>query len=191
MQKIRAYAHVLDFFGGMFEIRNGKAVVPGGARSEKAWADLVGASPDKPGAVLRAPDRQRRRLAGQLFRRALAHQHNPVQRAGAGLSDRSRAPEAVLRRDPRQGHQPGPGASGVPLQHRHDAADRRGCAWIRTESRTSPAAWRSGRPCSSNILRQRQVRRQAEPRRRPAGKSPTTCWRRCSGSAARQWRTSR
>ena len=46
-QRIKAYAHVLDFFGAMFEIRNGKAVVPGGARSEKAWADITGASPDK------------------------------------------------------------------------------------------------------------------------------------------------
>lgn len=50
VQKIRAFAHVLDFYGGMFQIRNGRAVVPGGARSEKAWAELVGASPDKPGA---------------------------------------------------------------------------------------------------------------------------------------------
>lgn len=50
VQRIRAYAHVLDFYGGMFEIREGKAVVPGGARSEKAWAELAGASPDKPGA---------------------------------------------------------------------------------------------------------------------------------------------
>ena len=50
VQKIRAYAHVLDFYGGMFEVRNGKAVVPGGDRSEKAWSDLVGVSIDKPGA---------------------------------------------------------------------------------------------------------------------------------------------
>ena len=50
VQKIRAYAHVLDFYGGMFEVRNGRAVVPGGARMEKSWADLVGVSPDKPGA---------------------------------------------------------------------------------------------------------------------------------------------
>src|SRR5580704_4722143 len=49
VQRIRAYAHVLDFYGGMFQVRNGKAVVPGGARSEKAWTDLVGVSPDKPG----------------------------------------------------------------------------------------------------------------------------------------------
>jgi hypothetical protein len=49
VQKIRAYAHVLDFYGGMFQVRNGRAVVPGGARSERAWAELVGASPDKPG----------------------------------------------------------------------------------------------------------------------------------------------
>ena len=49
VQKIRAYAHVLDFYGGMFQVRNGRAVVPGGARSEKVWAELVGAGPDQPG----------------------------------------------------------------------------------------------------------------------------------------------
>lgn len=47
VQRIRAFAHVLDFFGAMFEIRNGKAIVPGGARSEKAWADLAGVGPEK------------------------------------------------------------------------------------------------------------------------------------------------
>ena len=50
VQRIRAYAHVLDFYGGMFQVRNGHAVVPGGARSERTWAELAGASPDKPGA---------------------------------------------------------------------------------------------------------------------------------------------
>jgi hypothetical protein len=49
VQRVRAYAHVLDFYGGMFQVRNGRAVVPGGARSERAWAELAGASPDKPG----------------------------------------------------------------------------------------------------------------------------------------------
>jgi hypothetical protein len=49
-QRIRAYAHVLDFYGGMFQVRNGRAVVPGGTRAEKAWTELAGASPDKPGA---------------------------------------------------------------------------------------------------------------------------------------------
>ena len=43
----RVYAHVLDFFGGQFELRDGKAVVPGGARSAGAWGDLVGVSPDR------------------------------------------------------------------------------------------------------------------------------------------------
>src|SRR5579864_7478536 len=47
IQRLKAYAHVLDFFGGMFEIRDGKAVVPGGARSAAAWAELVGAPPDQ------------------------------------------------------------------------------------------------------------------------------------------------
>jgi hypothetical protein len=43
--RLKAYAHVLDFYGGMFAIRGGKAVTPGGARTESAWAELVGASP--------------------------------------------------------------------------------------------------------------------------------------------------
>ena len=47
--RLRIFAHVLDFFGGMFEIRNGRAVVPGGARCEKAWGELAGVSPDKGG----------------------------------------------------------------------------------------------------------------------------------------------
>jgi len=46
-QRLRSLASVLDFFSGNFEIRQGKAVVPGGARSAQAWADLAGVSPDK------------------------------------------------------------------------------------------------------------------------------------------------
>ena len=45
--RIRAYAHVLDFFGAMFVIRNGRAIVPGGAHAEKGWEALVGVSPEK------------------------------------------------------------------------------------------------------------------------------------------------
>ncbi len=45
--KLKVYAHVLDFFGSMFQIRNGAAVVPG---SPKVWTSLVGVSPNNPGA---------------------------------------------------------------------------------------------------------------------------------------------
>ncbi len=45
--KLKIYAHVLDFYGSMFQIRNGAAVVPG---SPKAWGSLVGVSPNNPGA---------------------------------------------------------------------------------------------------------------------------------------------
>ena len=48
--KLKAFAHVLDFYGGMFELRKGVAVVPGGERSWQAWTDLVGKSP-KDGAA--------------------------------------------------------------------------------------------------------------------------------------------
>ncbi len=45
--RLRALASILDFFGGNFEIRNGKAVIPGGAKAAPVWADLAGASPEK------------------------------------------------------------------------------------------------------------------------------------------------
>jgi hypothetical protein len=47
MERLKNYANVLDFFGGMFEIRDGKAIVPGGARTEAVWEDLVGVSPSR------------------------------------------------------------------------------------------------------------------------------------------------
>lgn len=47
VNKIRAFAHVFDFFGGMFRIRDGKVAVPGGERAVAAWSDLAGVSPDK------------------------------------------------------------------------------------------------------------------------------------------------
>jgi hypothetical protein len=46
-QRLRIFSHVLDFYGGMFQIRNGAAVVPG---SPKVWTSLVGVSPSSPGA---------------------------------------------------------------------------------------------------------------------------------------------
>ncbi|MEJ7604992.1 MAG: VWA domain-containing protein [Bryobacteraceae bacterium] len=48
--KLKAFAHVLDFYGGMFQIRNGAAIVPGGERAYNAWSELIGKSP-KEGAA--------------------------------------------------------------------------------------------------------------------------------------------
>jgi hypothetical protein len=50
--RLRAFAHVLDFFGGMFLIRNGKVAVPGGAAAEPAWEKLVGAKVTDGGAFI-------------------------------------------------------------------------------------------------------------------------------------------
>jgi hypothetical protein len=47
MPRLKAYAHVLDFFGGMFEVRAGKALVPGAPRTVAAWSELAGAPPDQ------------------------------------------------------------------------------------------------------------------------------------------------
>ncbi len=46
VQRVRAFAHVFDFFGGMFQLRNGRVVAPGGERAAAAWAELVGAHPN-------------------------------------------------------------------------------------------------------------------------------------------------
>ncbi len=45
--KLKLYANILDFYGGMFDVRNGAAVTPG---SPKVWASMVGVSPNNPGA---------------------------------------------------------------------------------------------------------------------------------------------
>jgi hypothetical protein len=45
--RLRAFANILDFFGGNFEIRNGRAVIPGGQKAVAAWGEIVGMSPDK------------------------------------------------------------------------------------------------------------------------------------------------
>ncbi|MDX2178450.1 MAG: hypothetical protein SFV18_02580 [Bryobacteraceae bacterium] len=48
--RLKAFSHVLDFFGGMFQIRGGKAVVPGAPRSVAGLTEMVGAPPE-PGAA--------------------------------------------------------------------------------------------------------------------------------------------
>lgn len=42
--RIRAFAHVLDFYGAMFQIRKGKAIVPG---TNAAWQEFTGVSPEQ------------------------------------------------------------------------------------------------------------------------------------------------
>jgi len=77
-QRIKVFAHVLDFFGGMFEIRGGKAIVPGGQRSAAAWTELVGVSPEKGGEFF---DKLLAKDDGWLasLYDALARIHGPVQ----------------------------------------------------------------------------------------------------------------
>ncbi|MGA3187885.1 MAG: hypothetical protein ABSF22_12320 [Bryobacteraceae bacterium] len=50
--RLKVYAHILDYYGAMFQIRAGKALVPGGARSEKMWAELAGAPPSNGAAFV-------------------------------------------------------------------------------------------------------------------------------------------
>jgi hypothetical protein len=50
LPRLKAFAHVLDFYGGMFEIKNGVAIVPGGERTWPAWSKLTGREPKDGGA---------------------------------------------------------------------------------------------------------------------------------------------
>jgi hypothetical protein len=50
VMRLKAFSHVLDFFGGMFAISGGKAVVPGGAKAEAAWVELAGSPVTDPAA---------------------------------------------------------------------------------------------------------------------------------------------
>jgi hypothetical protein len=76
--RLRIYAHVLDFFGGMFEIKDGHAVVPGGARAAATWGELAGASPDKGAAFF---DKMLSKDDGWLasLYDSMARIHGPVQ----------------------------------------------------------------------------------------------------------------
>lgn len=49
LPRLKAFAHILDFYGGMFQVRNGKAIIPGGSRSASGWLKLTGTSPDQGG----------------------------------------------------------------------------------------------------------------------------------------------
>ena len=78
MQRIKAFAHVLDFFGGMFEIRDGKAIVPGGEGSKAMWADLVGAKPEEGAAFFEKLIAKDDGWLASLFD-ALSRIHGPVR----------------------------------------------------------------------------------------------------------------
>ena len=49
--RLKAFAHVLDFYGGMFQIHNGVAIVPGGEKAWPSWTELAGGKSPKEGAV--------------------------------------------------------------------------------------------------------------------------------------------
>ena len=52
VRKLLPYAAVIDFYGSHICIRDGRVIVPGGAKAESAWKDLVGASPASPAAFV-------------------------------------------------------------------------------------------------------------------------------------------
>jgi len=49
IERLLPFAPLLDFYGQQLRIRSGRVLVPGGAKAESAWQDLVGVSPHSPG----------------------------------------------------------------------------------------------------------------------------------------------
>ncbi len=52
IEKLKASSAVLDFFGGMFRVENGRVAVPGGQGAAETWKQIVGAGPDNPAVFL-------------------------------------------------------------------------------------------------------------------------------------------
>jgi hypothetical protein len=48
LKKVMPFAGDLDFYGAQIQVASGHVQVPGGAKAEAAWKELVGASPDSP-----------------------------------------------------------------------------------------------------------------------------------------------
>ena len=51
LPKLKAFAHVLDFYGGMFQIHKGVAVVPGGEKAWAAWTEMANGKSPKDGSA--------------------------------------------------------------------------------------------------------------------------------------------
>jgi hypothetical protein len=49
--RLKAFAHVLDFYGGMFQVQKGVALVPGGEKAWPGWTELASGKSPKDGAV--------------------------------------------------------------------------------------------------------------------------------------------
>ena len=152
----KAYAHVLDFFGGMFEIRGGKAVVPGGQRAAAAWTELAGVSPDQGAAFF---DKLIARDDGWLASLLRCPRPHPRPRPDY-LTDPARMKRfytAVRGRIT----SPGSGAPRVPLQCRHDAAHHAPAHRRRRQAAHPGQPGRVAQPLHQPSAR--QIRRQTDP----------------------------
>ncbi len=133
--RLRALASVLDFFGGNFEIRQGKALVPGGARSVPVWAELAGTSPDKGSEFFEKLMAKDDGWLASLYD-SLARIHGPLQDY---LTDPSRM-KRFYTDCPWTRNNARAGSPGFPLQFGNDAADHafeRRCGRHRAYSRAA------------------------------------------------------
>jgi hypothetical protein len=159
MPRLKAYAHVLDFFGGMFEVRNGKAVVPGAPRTVAAWTELAGAPPDQGAAFFEKLLAKDDGWLASYFD-ALARINGPVREY---LTEPARLQRFYLAIRGKV-TSPGPARPVFRCQRRHDAADHPFVDRARwPAARPRQPAGLEGPVCESSA---RQVRRQADARGR-------------------------
>ena len=170
--RLKLYAHVLDFFGGMFEIRDGKAVVPGGARAEKAWAELAGAAPDKGAAFFEKLLAQDDGWLASYFD-ALARINGPVK-------DYLTDPERLKRfYTAIRGRVTSPGPARPVFRSNTDMLLLTTRLRLDADGKPHlPGGLDIWKNLFVNIREASTTPSSRAPR--PPGRTPTTCWRRCS-----------
>ena len=182
-ERLKDFAHVLDFFGGSFEIQDGKAVVPGGKRTESTWSELVGVPPAQGAkffqALIEVDDGW---MASYFDALSRPRQHT-------GILDSTETAEALLSRRARRVDQPRTGTADFPIEFRSPAADRSPVYRSRWRSAHSQVGLRTGSDCSIGIATPGSKASATKPS--PRGPSLTMSSKRCSCFVDGSWKSSR
>ena len=175
---------MLDFFGGMFEIRDGKALVPGAPRSAAAWTELAGVSPDQGAAFF---EKLIAKDDGWLasYYDALARINGPVRDYLTDPARMQRFYQAI------RGKVTSPGPARPVFRANADMMLLTTRLWIEPDGQPARPRQSTGMEglCSPFI---RKASTTPSSRARPSpGKTPMTCSKPCSGSPANPSKTSR
>jgi hypothetical protein len=175
--ELKLYAPVLDFFGSMFQVKDGVAYAPGSA---KAWADLAGVSPSQ----------------GAVFYQKLMEQDDGWLASYFDSLARLDSPAAAYLLQPERmkrfynglrGKVTTPGPARPVFRSSSDLMLL--TTSLRLDSRIYPAVSTFGKPCSSSIRTANSTT--SLPKRQTAGVRRTTLLKRSLHCAENLSRTSR